>query len=383
MIPTPICSIKYGINPMRLDTNATIATPLTDNAAPKAVSPTANNKTPAPIAATPTPNKAIATDNFNIVPVNGFSTRPASPITTNAPANASNALPISPRSIEPNPINTGVNTAKAAETISKAAAPNIAFFIAVIATAIISNDPASATNPLAISSHDIEDIILRAPPKITRPVAITGIAKAPGIAFFISFIAMAITVSDPARTTKLLATSSHDIVAIILRAPDRTTIAKAIVIIPAALFPIFLGSKWTAATRAPKPTTIATNPLANSSHDMLLIIFIAIANTNSAEDNFLIALADFVTFFSGRSLTAATRAPKPATIPSIATPISSRDMVLRIFNATDKTSNAADNPIIARDILPMLLKPFPLDIFPKMAIAPISSINKVVIAPKA
>ena len=437
MIPTPICSIKYGISPIILDTNATMAAPLAARAPPKTVRPTANNKIPAPMVPIPIPNNTMDADNNKMVPTKGFNISPASPITTNAPAKVSKALPISARSIEPSAINTGVNTARAPATTNKAAAPNMAFFMAFMATAIIIKEPARATKPLAISSQDIVAMILRAPANITRLTAIIGRAKTPGMAFFMAFIAIVIIVSDPAKVTKLLAISFQDIVAMILRAPANITRLTAIIgraktpgmaffmafiaiviivsdpakvtkllaisfqdivamilrapanitidvaklIIPIAFNAVFFGSKLTAATREAKPTTIPSNAIPISFRDIVLIIFKATERMRRAEHNFLIALADLVTFFSGSKLIVMTRAAKPTTIPSKATPISSNDIVLNILSATDKTNKAADNFTIAFEILFIDLKFFPSASFPNIAMAPNNSINKAVTAP--
>ena len=381
MIPTPICSIKYGISPIILDTNATMAAPLAARAPPKTVRPTANNKIPAPMVPIPIPNNTIDADNNKMVPTKGFNISPASPITTNAPAKVSKALPISARSIEPSAINTGVNTARAPATTNKAAAPNMAFFMAFMATAIIIKEPARATKPLAISSQDIVAMILRAPANITRLTAIIGRAKAPGMAFFMAFIAIVIIVSDPAKVTKLLAISFQDIVAMILRAPANITIDVAKLIIPIAFNAVFFGSKLTAATREAKPTTIPSNAIPISFRDIVLIIFKATERMRRAEHNFLIALADLVTFFSGSKLIVMTRAAKPTTIPSKATPISFNDIVLNILSATDKINKAADNFTIAFEILFIDLNFFPSASFSNIAIAPNNSINKAVTAP--
>ena len=380
IIPTPICSITYGINPIRLATNVTIAPPLAAKATANAVIPAANINTPAPAANMPTPNKAIAPDNPNKTGTKGPNNRPATPITANAPAKASKAFPISAKSIDPSPIRTGVKTARAEVTTNNAKAPGMAPFIRNIAPAIITNEPASATKPRANSSQLIEPIILRAPAKITKPTAIIGKAKAPGMAFFIATIATEITKREPARTVRPLAISSQDIVAIIFRAPDKTTIANAIVIIPAALRPVSFGNKLTAPTKAPKPATIPISAIPISSKDIDPIIFKAIARIRRADDNFLIAFEALFTSFSGNNRIAATKDPRPTIIPRRAVPISSKDIVLNIFNATDSTKSKTDRPIMAFDILfkdPIF---FPSESLPNIAIAPNNSMNNVVIA---
>ena len=110
------------------------------------------------------------------------------------------------------------------------------------------------------------------------------------------------------------------------------------------------------------------------------MILIAIASTKTALESFLIALAALLTFPSGNRFTAATRAPKPTTMEIKPTPISSQDIVLMIFRAIAKTKSADAKPIMA---VVNLTTPFGLLSLLKIAIAPNNSPNNEVIATRA
>ena len=383
IMPTPICSIKYGIKPIILDTIKTKAEATAAPEVAKAVKPIENIKTPAPIAATATPNITIAIDNFRIVPINGFNKSPAAPIIMKAPAKAVKPLPISSQDIVAINFNADANIINAGAIINKATAPGIAFLIIAIAPAIINKEPPSATNPSATSSHDIVAINFNADANITIAGAIIIIATAPGNAFFISRIAMTKIPKEPANVTRLLPISSQDIVAMILRATPKIIIDVARDKIPKDLRAMSFGNKFAAATNAPKPTTAPINPLANSPQLKDPSIFIAIENISNAVANFLIAFAALLTFPLGKRFTAPTNAPKPTTIAinPLANSLQLRDDTIFIAAANIKT--ALDIVTIARDTFCIPSNFSPSDIFPNINIAPKSSVNKAVIAVSA
>ena len=145
-------------------------------------------------------------------------------------------------------INCGVNTAIAAAATNIAAAPAKHPVMAAIATANIANEPASATRPLAISSHVIPPKSSRASANINNAadIAATPAAVANSFAPGINLTAAAIIVKEPAIAVSPLPISCHDISPNLSNALAITFIASAITNIPAdatsnepALFVIF------------------------------------------------------------------------------------------------------------------------------------------------
>ena len=146
---------NVGSNPNNCLINSTIANPLPAAAAPTNVKPVPKANKPAPTNAHDTLNNAIAPAKAINVGTTGVNAKPATPITVNAPANASNPIPTSCKLSELNAINCGVNNAKAPAIITIAVAPNIHPDIAYIATPNIVNEPAKAVSPTANDSQDM------------------------------------------------------------------------------------------------------------------------------------------------------------------------------------------------------------------------------------
>ena len=195
------------------------------------------------------------------------------------------------------------------------------------------------------------------------------------------FIAIAIAARAPPIVARPRPISSQDIVAMSLRAPPRTTIAVARPIIPRLLRAASLGKRLTATTMAVRPPAAPARPLPSSSQLIEAIIFIPAARITSATASLPIALDALRTFFSGNRLTAATSAPRPTTVPVMPTPISLQLMVLMIFMATERIRSAVARPFMAA--VP-LIRPFePEFILVNRANAVINSVNRIVIAPRA
>ncbi len=199
---------------------ATIAVAPAVPAAARAVKPTAKADKPAPARARPapiprtdTPIRANAPLKPRIVGTRGVSTRPATPMTVKAPARATRPLAIASQLIAPRILSTGVKTSKAEAATSIAAEPARVPVIAFKATARIVIAPPRVTRPLAISSHDILPVLLRAFAMITR-AADTAIRPAPIPTMFlgIKFTATVTAARAPAIATNPFAISSHDIV---------------------------------------------------------------------------------------------------------------------------------------------------------------------------
>ena len=129
-----------------------------------------------------------------------------------APAKATNPLTILPQDISPSDLSTGANIPSATAATIKAAEPARLPFIKYNPPASMPNEPPSATNPLAISSHDIPLNEVNAFPRIViatatpiRPMALTIMPLG------IRFIAPTIISNAPPIAARPLAISSHDI----------------------------------------------------------------------------------------------------------------------------------------------------------------------------
>ena len=178
--------------------------------AERAVMPAEMARIPAPASAQPTPNKATAADSFNMVPTSGFRSSAESPITVNAPASVSRAVPTCPACIFPSALSSGTRSASAPAAISREAEPAAVRFIILRAAANISREPPTATRPFATPSQLIPLIfisesasIATAAPTITNPVPIP-------IRFFgMSRTAIVTAASAPAMPDKPFARPSQ------------------------------------------------------------------------------------------------------------------------------------------------------------------------------
>ena len=380
MMPSPIPTMNALTIP-------TIPVTIAPRDATIAVNPTASIDNPVPSAIKPRPAargpapiRAIAVARPKIAGSIGESTLPATPIIMKAPAMVTKPFAMDSQLIVPNMSRIGVNTANADDATNNAVAPGIAFLIKFRPTANIAIAPPKVSMLRPILSRDIPPIILRAPAKTTRAGAIINIAAAPGRARFMRFMLITSTAIEPASVVKPRPISSQDIVLMILSAPDKISIAVARDIMPSDLRAISLGNKFAAITNAAKPPTVVARPIPTSSQDIVLMIFIAKERMSNAEDIFFIAEAADFTLASGRKLTATTNANKPPAIPIRPTFNSSIEIVLIIFIAIDKTSIA-----LARLIIPTLRPSMPLTplILLSNDIAIISSPNNAAIAPVA
>ena len=305
---------------------ATIAVAPAVPAAANAVTPTARADNPAPASAKPapiprtdTPINANAPLRPRIVGTRGVSTRPATPITVNAPANATRPLAIASQLIAPRILSTGVSTSNADAATSIAAEPARVPVIALRPIARIAIAPPRVTRPLAISSQVIPLILLRASAIITSAPA-TAIRPVP---IPIMFLGMKLTatvtaVRAPAIATSPFAISSQD-------SEEKSCTAEANIFIKAAIainampvditclaFPVRLVKSVISASNAPT----ATSPLAISPHFMPPKSSQAEARTFIAAANITIPVAVVIDFplnfavFINRE-TSASRTPTP------------------------------------------------------------------------
>ena len=295
-------------------------------AAASAVKPTARADKPAPASAKPapiprteTPIRANAPLRPRIVGTRGVSTRPATPMTVNAPANVTRPLAIASQLIAPRILRTGdiTSSAEAATNIAAelASVPVIAFKpIAKIAMA-----PPRAIRPLAISSQVIPLILLRASATTTKAAA-TAIRPVPMPIIFLGMklTATVIAVKAPAIATRPLAISPQDI-------EEKSCTAEANIFIDAAIainatpvditclaFPVRFVKSVISANRMPTDV----NPFAISSHFMPPKSSQAEARTLIAAANITIPVAvvidfplNFAVFMN--SETSASRTPTP------------------------------------------------------------------------
>ena len=381
--PTPTCFMKNGIKLIRPDTIATIAPAAAAPDAAKPVKPKENISIPAPTAATPIPNNAIAPDSAKIVPTNDFSMAADTPITIKAPPKANKLAHTSSILIEPRSFNTGASTANAADTTTNAAAPRNAPFIQFTAKDIIVNEPPSAMRPIAISLKDMLPMIFMAAPKIisadANPIIPTALRA---MSLGSKRAAMIKTVKPPAKAVNPIAISLKDMLPMIFMAVPKIISADANPIIPTALRAMSLGSKRAAMIKTVKPPAKAVNPLPISSQDMPPMIFMAAANINTANDKVLIAFDVLLICLSGNIYVAVIKTVKPPAKAVNPLPISSQDRPLMIFMAAANIRRATDKLIIALATLFISPSSLPSIILVNADIAIINSANKVVIATK-
>ena len=169
-------------------------------------SPAPAARRPAPIAAVPTPISANAPASARIVGTRGVSTRPATPITVNAPAIVTSPLAMLSQLIEPRASSTGVRIASAPAATSMAAEPGKVPFITFRPMASSARAPPIVTSPFAISSQVIPPIFPRAFATISS-AAPTAIRPTPTLIVFfgITFIAIATSANAPPIATSPLA----------------------------------------------------------------------------------------------------------------------------------------------------------------------------------
>ena len=140
------------------------------------VKPTPTNATPAPIARTETPNRAIAPARPISVGTKGVSSIPATPITANAPARATRPVATCSHDKLPSVTKTGARRDKAPAAIIRAAEPASVPFIRFKAIANSAKAPPIATSAVPILPQLIPPKlaiasarIFMAPATTTRP----------------------------------------------------------------------------------------------------------------------------------------------------------------------------------------------------------------------
>ena len=348
---------------------ATIAVAPAVPAAARAVKPTARADKPAPARAKPapmprtdTPISANAPLRPRMVGTKGVSTKPATPMTVNAPANATRPLAIASQLIAPRILSTGVITSSAEAATIIAAEPARVPVIALRPMARIAIAPPRVTKPLAISSQVIPLILLRASAIITKAAA-TAIRPVPIPTIFlgINLTATVTAVRAPAIATRPLASSSHDI-------EEKSCTAEANIFIDAAIainatpvditclaFPVKLVKSVISANNAPTET----NPFAISSHSMPPKSSQAEANTLIAAANITIPVAvvidlplNFAVFINRE--TSVSRTPTPTNPLASSSQLSAE----RSSHTDASTLIAAANITIC--VAPFIIVPPPL-----------------------
>ena len=201
-----------------------------------AVKPIANAESPVPASTSPAPIPKIAAPIKAIAPLkprmagtNGARTNPATPIIAKAPARAISPLAIDSQLIAPRTERAGVRTRMAAAATSKAAEPERVPFMAFKPMARIVTAPPRVTRPFAISSQVKEPIFSIAVAMTTNAVA-TAIKPTPTETMFLgmNLTAVIVTVNAPAMATRPRAISSH-------RIPEKSSQAEANIFIAAPM----------------------------------------------------------------------------------------------------------------------------------------------------
>ena len=372
-IASPILATMAGISsaiPVMITVrDATIAVAPAVPAAANAVTPTAKadrpapaRAKPAPIPTTDTPISANAPLKPRIVGTRGVRTRPATPITVNAPARATSPLAIAVQLIAPRMLSTGVMTSNALAATNIAADPASVPVIAFKPIARIAIAPPRVTKPLAISSQVIPLILLRAS-AITTKAAATAIRPVPIPTIFLGMKLTAIVtaVSAPAIATSPLAISSQDIEPKSCTAEANIFIEAAIAIkatpvdITCLAFPVRFVKSVISASNAPTET----NPFAISSHSMPPKSSQAEANTLIAAANITIPVAvvmdlplNFAVFINRE--TSASRTPTPTNPLASSSQLSAE----RSSQTDASTLIAAANITIC--VAPFTIVPLPL-----------------------
>ena len=252
-----------------------------------AVIPAPIRNTPTPIAATPIPNITIAADKRNKVGTSGFNNNPATPITVKAPANTINDFAMDSQDMSPKLFRTGARAANAIVAMSKAAEPLTDPFINARPAARINRDPPSAASPLAIPSHDIPLIFIRASVNITIAVE-TAMRPTPILIIFfgINFIAIVTAANAPANPNRPLAIADQDSLDMSLTEEVSIFMATATAIMPMPTDIIFFEFLVSIVKAANSPNSIPTA-------ERPFIIFSMLIEAKSLHDDakILIALA--------------------------------------------------------------------------------------------
>ena len=178
--------------------------------AERAVIPAERARIPAPASTHPTPNSATAADSFIIVPTRGLRSSAESPITVNAPASVSKAVPTCPALIFPSALSSGTRSASAPAAISSEAEPAAVRFIILRAAANISSEPPTATRPFVMPSQLIPPIFIRESASIaTAAPTMTSPAPIPIRFFGMRRTAIVTAASAPAMPDKPFASPSQ------------------------------------------------------------------------------------------------------------------------------------------------------------------------------
>ena len=295
VIASAILVPNVGNNPNNCLINSSIANPLPATAAPTKPRPVPNANIPAPINAHEALNNAIAPANAINVGTTGDNTKPATPITVNAPANANNPIPTCCKLSELKAINCGVNNANAPAIITIAVAPNIHPDIAYIATPNIVNEPAKAERPTANVSHDMLPKDCKAALNTNNEADIKPIPTAtndnlpPGI----KAVAVPNMIKAPAIPSNPLPKFSHGIEPILLTAGTKRFNAPANIVNPTAvdIIPPDAVPKYENNANSVSIKPIPAKPCFNASISILPNCFTANANTFNAAANINIPAA--------------------------------------------------------------------------------------------
>ena len=278
--PTPICWIKYGIMPMNALSATVIAAAPAVPAAARTSKPADRAPIPAPSKSTPAPNTSIAAPSAKNTGTAGISSNAPIPKAAIVPTSISRPLPISSILMDPKAWSTGRRTFSAAAATRRAAAPGSAPLIKYRPPARIRSEPARTSKPFPICAILILPSCSRTGARTLSAMATTRSAAAPAIAVVISFIATAMITNDPASARRPLPICSMERLPIASSALDMTSMAAPRAIMPRPMPTIPLAPPAIAVkpARTRIMADIAPTPLARLPSSMPESFSTAVAN---------------------------------------------------------------------------------------------------------